>query len=355
MKQTFALILIVILFASCSEERRRIKKLEKPNGWTIIQTPVKTSIRGISPLTDNILWASGSQGTWMRTLDGGSTWEHGVVAGMDSVDFRDIEAFDANTAVIMSSGQPAVVMKTSDGGKSWETVFEGEDQDFFDGMSFYKKKGFIIGDVIKGRWTLLQSKDEGSTWIRSENSPRGKEGSGSFAASGSGIIVDEGNIWFANGGDTSFVYQSTDGGIMWSEVSTPILSGSDSRGIFSLVKIDQDILVGVGGDYAQPDLNDKSAIYTKNGGKSWNLADGGMPGGYRSGVAYFPLHHWLVAVGTNGSDFSKDSGITWEKFSEEGFHAVRLDKSQSVLWSSGKDGKIGKLDFGERGEVKETK
>lgn len=345
MKNILALVLILSLFASCSEERRKPKKLEKPKGWIILQTPVQTSIRGISPLTDNILWASGAQGTWMRTLDGGNTWEHGKIAGNETVDFRDIEAFDANTAVIMSSGQPALLMKTKDGGKNWETVFQGEELDFFDGMSFYKKKGFVIGDVVKGRWTILETKDEGSTWSRSENSPRGKEGWGSFAASGSGIVVDERNIWFASGGQTTFVYHSDDGGIMWSEFATPILGGADTRGIFSLVKVDQDILVGVGGDFSEPDLNEKSAIYTNDKGQSWALAGGGMPQGYRSGVAYFPLHHWLVAVGPNGSDFSKDSGITWENFSSEGFHAVRLDKSQSVLWASGNDGKIGKLDF----------
>ena len=55
--------------------------------WKEIETPVKASLRGLSPVSALICWASGSGGTWLKTLDGGSTWEHGVIAGLDSLDF----------------------------------------------------------------------------------------------------------------------------------------------------------------------------------------------------------------------------------------------------------------------------
>jgi hypothetical protein len=107
---------------------RQIKKVvipEKPLGWQKIETPTTASLRGLSPLTEQIAWASGSGGTWLRTLDGGETWESGIIDGLDSVDFRDIEGIDANTAIAMASGQPAVIYKTIDGGKTWTEKISG--------------------------------------------------------------------------------------------------------------------------------------------------------------------------------------------------------------------------------------
>ena len=77
---------------------------------------MKASLRGLSVVTAEIAWASGSSGTWLRTIDGGETWENGVIAGLDTVDFRSLHAFDALTAIAVSAGQPAVIYKTIDGG-----------------------------------------------------------------------------------------------------------------------------------------------------------------------------------------------------------------------------------------------
>lgn len=339
-----AYLLLFILLFSCSSKEKR-QKIDRPTGWEVMQTPITSSLRGLSPLTDRIIWASGSNGTWLRTLDGGQSWDHGVIAGMDSVDFRDIEAFDASTAVAMSSGQPAVIYRTEDGGKSWQEVFRGSETDFFDGMTFFKNHGYVIGDEVGGRWRVLVSKDYGKRWEVLETSPKADKGSGSFAASGSGIIVDEDEIWFASGGVKSNIFYSSDGGITWNEVGTPILQGESSQGIFSLTRVDDNLLIGVGGDYLQPDLAEKNAIISLHNGRTWSLITGKLPSGYRSGVAYFPFHHWLISVGPNGTDFSSNSGMDWEKFSDEALHAVFVDKSFSSVWASGPNGKIARLAF----------
>jgi photosystem II stability/assembly factor-like uncharacterized protein len=335
----------ILIFGLSCEKQNKKSEVERPIGWDLVETPVKASIRGLSPITSKIVWASGSGGIWLRTLDGGLTWDSGIIDGLDSVDFRDIEGLDAATAVAVSAGQPAVIYKTKDGGQTWEKKFQGSEKDFFDGMVFEKNHGFVIGDVVDGFWRIIKSKDFGETWSISETSPKGKEGAGSFAASGSGILVNEDNLWFISGGEESNIYYSPDKGFHWFVFSTPIIQGNASQGAFSISLIDENILFAVGGDFLQENSIEKNAMISLDKGKSWSLLTGSPPSGYRSGVMYYPFHHWLITVGPNGSDFSKNGGRDWERFSDIGFHAVFLDKSQSSVWASGSEGKIAKLKF----------
>src|SRR6185369_8047612 len=86
----------------------------------IITSGTSTSLRGLSVVNDNVVWVSGSKGTVGKTTNGGKTWKWITVKGFDSVDFRDIEAFDGVTAVIMSAGYPAYILKTNDAGDTWK-------------------------------------------------------------------------------------------------------------------------------------------------------------------------------------------------------------------------------------------
>src|SRR5579872_4740842 len=82
-----------------------------------------TSLRGLSVVTDRIVWVSGSNGKIGRSLDGGKTWNWMTVPGYEKRDFRDIEAFDGNTAVIMAIAEPADILRTTNGGKTWQLVY----------------------------------------------------------------------------------------------------------------------------------------------------------------------------------------------------------------------------------------
>src|ERR1700754_191932 len=68
----------------------------------VLTSGTKTSIRGLSAVTDKIVWVSGSSGTVGRSVDGGETWKWMTVKGYEKNDFRDIEAFDDKTAFIMA-------------------------------------------------------------------------------------------------------------------------------------------------------------------------------------------------------------------------------------------------------------
>src|SRR3954454_23314719 len=72
--------------------------------WTKLDSGTDASFRGVSAVDANICWVSGSKGTVLRTIDAGKHWTKLPVFNADKLDFRDVEAFDANTAIIMSAG-----------------------------------------------------------------------------------------------------------------------------------------------------------------------------------------------------------------------------------------------------------
>jgi len=339
-------ILSLITIISCGE--RQEEDFTPPQGWFIMNIPVNGSIRGLSPLTEEIAWASGPNGVWMVTLDGGATWTHGVIDGMDTVDFRDIEAMNAATAVAISAGQPAVIYKTIDAGTTWKKVYEGGEDDFFNGMSFVDDKlGYAYGDPVDGAWVVLKTSDGGDTWTPLPNMPAAADGEAGFAASGSAMAAEEDEVWLASGGTESKVYYSKNRGGRWEKIETPMQQGAPSKGIYSLCIIDNRNLVAVGGDYENPDDNDRNVVLSHDDGLTWVTNTGTKPTGYRSGVTYFPRFHWVIAVGPNGSDYSTDGGENWERFSDEGFNALKLSKSGGSVWAAGSNGKIGRLDFGQ--------
>jgi photosystem II stability/assembly factor-like uncharacterized protein len=340
--KVLALSLLVALF-SCKKSEDNLADM--PTGWEVLETPVTSSLRGLSPLTSEIAWASGSNGVWLRTIDGGKTWDHGIIAGLDTVDFRSIHAFDAKTAIAVSAGQPAVIYKTLDGGQSWELKHQENELAFLDGISFSSPtRGFVIGDPFEGMWTLLQTANQGDTWYPVDSLPGAADGEAAFAASATSLLAEGNELWLGTGGKESNLHYSKDMGASWEKYPTPFIQGESSQGIFSITSMGGGEIVGVGGDYLKEDLREGIVGIYETSKNAWIIPQQG-PGGYRSGVVYFPKQRWLIAVGPAGSDFSKDSGITWDPISAEGFHAVKLGHADGSVWASGAKGKIAKLKY----------
>ena len=251
-------------------------------------------LRSASAVSRNVAWASGTHGTYVRTVDG-QHWTAAQVPDAAGLDFRAVVAFSANEAFLMSAGKGDLsrIYHTSDGGQHWSLQFRQDNPEgFFDCMAFWDPKhGIVLGDPIadesgKLKFELLITDDGGQSWRRrSANLPPAQEGEGAFAASNSCLALMGDNIWFASGGRVSRVFHSPDRGQSWRVSDTPILHGSDSEGIFSIAF--QDALQGVvaGGDYKHPDEDGPNLAFTRNGGRTWELSTI-QPQAYFSAAAY---------------------------------------------------------------------
>jgi len=286
--------------------------------WQPQQSGSDAQLRGVSAVSSRVAWASGTKGTVLRTVDGGKHWAQVNVSGAEKLDFRDIEAFDEQTAFVLSigPGEQSRIYKTTDGGVNWQLEFTNhEPKAFYDCFAFWDRThGIALSDSVDGQFLLLSTSD-GKSWspLHPTQLPAALKDEGAFAASGSCLTTfGKNDVWFATGGPAARVFHSSDRGQTWTVAETPILSGQPSQGIFSIAFWSRNDGVIVGGDYKEPTRAEKNAAYTTDGGKTWTLATK-LPGGYRSGVAR--RKDWsppiLVAVGINGMDFSVDGGRNW--------------------------------------------
>src|SRR6478672_4597969 len=126
----------------------------------------KTSIRGLSVVTNSVVWASGSNGMVGTSINGGKDWKWFQVKGFEKTDFRDIEAFDGATAIIMAIDSPAYILRTTDGGYNWKVVYENKKKGMFlDAMEFWNNDaGIVIGDPIDGKIFIARTFDGGQSW-----------------------------------------------------------------------------------------------------------------------------------------------------------------------------------------------
>ncbi len=312
--------------------------------WQRFDVKTDASFRGLDVVSENVIWASGTGGTVIRTVDGGENWDVFKVGGAEKLDFRDIEAFDANTAYALSigNGESSRIYKTTDGGKSWKLQFKNTDEKaFFDSIAFWdEKNGMALSDPVDGKYVLYRTTD-GENWTRSstEKMPSAKEGEAAFAASGTCIVTEGKNrIWLITGGMDARVFYSKDRGNSWKVYDTPIINGTSGSGIFGIAMRNKKYGVIVGGNYEKPESNVDNLAYTLNGGKNWTLSKG--LSGYRSGVA-FVNKNTIIAVGSSGSDISFNGGKIWKNLDKENYNAVQSSGKNST-WAVGAKGLVAK-------------
>lgn len=317
--------------------------------WRLSETGVTARFRGLAPVSDRVAWVAGSAGTILRTVDGARSWQRVDPPGAAELQFRDIEAFDADHAVALTIGEgdQSRLYATSDGGRSWRETFRNDDPAaFYDCLTFLDRRhGLALSDPVDGKFRILATSDSGRTWsVRSPaGMPDALPGEFAFAASGTCLVSADhagaGRAWFATGGgERARVFSTTDGGRNWRVTDSGVPSGP-SAGVYSLAFRDPWHGIAVGGDFALPDAAPDAAATTRDGGRSWKPART-EPGEYRSGAAWLG-RSTALAVGPTGSDISYDGGRSWREFDAGSFDAVLCE--DGTCWASGEQGRVARL------------
>jgi photosystem II stability/assembly factor-like uncharacterized protein len=304
------------------------------------------NLRGVSIPSGQVGWASGTHGTYLRTSDGGVSWQAAQVPGAESLDFRDVEAFSADFAYLLSAGpgDQSRIYKTTDAGKTWALQFTNKNpKGFFDCMAFWDRDhGLAVGDPVadnsgKLSFELIATEDGGKNWnpLPADKLPLAVEGEGAFAASGTCITVQgNSNVWFATGGKVARVFRSTDGGKTWTVADTPMIHGPDSAGIFSIAFRDATHGVIAGGDYKHPEQNGPNLAFTNDGGLMWNLSTI-SPQRYFSAVAFANSATGVeafLAVGSTRASYADDiTKTSWQKTWELNLNALSIGPTGEAI------------------------
>jgi photosystem II stability/assembly factor-like uncharacterized protein len=339
MKKNIAL-LIAFAFSLSSASAQAIHNLVD-NG--------KISLRGLSVVDDRVVWVSGSSGTVGRSLDGGKSWEWTIVKGFEKRDFRDIEAFDGNRAIVIAVAEPANILKTIDGGKSWQTVFSDSAKGMFlDAIDFNSenKEGIVVGDPLDGMIYMATTQNGGNNWIPVPIASRLKvnEGEAMFAASGSNVkLISHGgpskmDIVLVTGGRKSRLFYNH------YAIDLPIVQGKESTGANGIDVWESRKGIIVGGDFAADSITEGNCVlFELNGKINLTLPQAG-PHGYRSGVAWLDSNR-AISCGISGVDITNDGGKTWKLVSTEGYHVCKKAKAGSSVFLAGSHGRVSRLDW----------
>jgi hypothetical protein len=333
LNRVFIIFIFILLYTSGQTQQIKLLASGRP-----------VSLRGLSVVSDQIIWVSGSAGSVGLSTNGGKTWKWMLVPHYEKSDFRDIEAFSDQQAVIMGITQPAVILTTTNGGKTWKTVFEDSSKSvFLDAMDFNLNTGAVVGDPVDGNIFFARSTDSGKTWIRTE--PSGfhstEAGESFFAASGSNlllnVVVNNGTYQeplLVSGAIKSCLY------IKSSRYPLQINQGKETTGANSIAvnpwHPGQAFIVG--GDFKQDTLKRGNSLLIGLNPFSQTIPVT-APHGYRSCVEYISEKQ-LICCGTTGVDFSNDGGLNWKLISDRGFHVCRRSKSGNALFLAGPQGTI---------------
>lgn len=364
MRRGISLIGLALALCSCARAQ-----------WQLQDSHTTADLRGIHSIDSGVAWASGTNGTVLRTVDGGKLWQAcAIPPEAEHLDFRGVQAFDANTAIVMSSGKGDLsrLYKTTDGCKTWKLVFTNPDKDgFLDGFIADRSSAVVIGDPIDDNFMLFASFNDGfQKWFSFKHPERAPDlmiprprsrHENLFAASNSVLAGDAwSGVTFATGGESgSWIYQTIwhnwplDFNFPTFRIKRLPLAKGATGGAFSYAKKTscqtgpcQHVVVG--GDFQKIDNSRGTAAYSRNDGSTWNSAQT-PPHGYRSAVAYDEALKTWITVGPNGTDISTDDGKNWRAVHPDQTlngapDADRNWNALSLPFVVGPRGRIGKLD-----------
>ncbi len=235
-----------------------------PAQWQILNSPTTANLRGIDNLGNGVVWASGDQGTVLRSNDNGVTWTRCTPPpDAAKLDFRAIHALDANTAIVMSSGKGDLsrVYKTTDACTTWKLQASNSEPDgFWDAMVFqhgdHTQSGILIGDPVKGRFQTATMRDHR---LIDAGGCKAAQDEAAFAASNSSAFVFGANRYILGTGGKSGAAVLISSLLLnknatdpCRRIAVPIGNATESSGVFSVFFRDRHHGIAVGEIISSP-------------------------------------------------------------------------------------------------------
>ena len=344
---------LLVLLAGCALQSRPQTGDRPVVVGTITEQQSHTTalLQAVSAVDDSVVWVSGHQATWVRTVDGGRTWAPGAMTGPDSaLEFRDVEGVSATTAYLLAAGpgEQSRIYKTTDAGQSWRLQFMNRDSAaFYDCFAFWDEThGIAISDAVRGKMIVIRTED-GEHWsaVAEDGMPPALPGEGSPAASGTCVAVrGRARAWFGTEPHAR-VYRSDDQGRRWAVVTTPIVSG-EAAGVATLAFRDEQHGMALGGRLLEADdRSDSVAAVTSDGGETWTLVNRPTFSGAVYGATVVPgMPAYVVAAGPKGLDWTANDGRSWTNLSGSAYWAVDCT-SLHACWAVGPRGRITSVSF----------
>jgi len=293
---------------------------------TTFSTP-STGIGQFSYAGTDVIWGYGTDGSgagaqirvWTRSIDGGLTWNSGVInVGNTTLAIGSISAVSATVAYVsvfpdVGSTAQGGIWKTSDAGATWvkqsTASFNTGTSSFANIVHFWPdgQTGFAQGDPASGYFEIYTTTNGGTNWTRvnSSNIPAPLTEEYGYTHN---FKVNGDNIWF--GTNKGRIYRSADRGLTWSVAQTPIsdFGGESISGNFAFESATKGLLISSNWDY----------FSTVDGGANW-VAETPVDPLYRNyNIVYVPgtLNTYVTTgedllVGNRGSSFTTDGGVTW--------------------------------------------
>ena len=316
---------------------------EEPTGVWISQNTsfanVSTGVGNISIVDENIVWASGYDGSgngenyqvYTKTNNGGSTWTSG------NIDLGDTDLGVAMVSAISSStawavGYPKVggdiggIWKTTNGGTSWtrqDSASYNSTGSFTNVVHFWDENyGFAQGDPIAGEYELYVTSNGGDNWEAVPGANIPNPGGGEYGYVGQIEIVGD-NVWYTTNSTT--LYHSTDRGNNWQAYQCPVDDFSGDAISFS----DSNNGIIVSGT---------SVYRTYDSGQSWTQIDPNGPVN-EIGVCFIEGTDTLFSTSQSGSSQSFDGGLTWNPIDNEVFLGVEFLNS-TTGWAGSFNGDL---------------
>jgi photosystem II stability/assembly factor-like uncharacterized protein len=352
--------LLILAFACATLSAQAHPPVHQPT-LTPQDSGTTNGLIAVWPVNPRVVWACGRAGTFTVTTDGGQTWNAGVVPGAELLQFRDVHAFSASVAYLMSIGNSPTdfrIYKTVDGGATWTIQFVNQNPGaFYDGFAFWTPmRGIAHSDPVNGVFPDLRTTD-GTTWQDiSDSMPPALPGEFSFAASGTCVTTQGGqNAWIATGGSTiARILATSDGGDTWNAYDTPLPS-SPSGGAFTVDFRDPFNGIVGGGDLDPANPDSAATATSDDGGQTWTLTNPPPVTGAIFGLSYLGQtgngagnnlgRTVVITANDGGAAWTPDEGSTWYTLAGvSGYWSVAFASPQAG-WLVGTNGRILKISF----------